>query len=190
MGAANALAAWQLYAGKVPATSMNVLAYMAVVALDKHPEPSWWEGHEMLAIPCFGRSEPIGPADLRAVERAITPLFQACAITTVRHGSGRLERRITVRYRLWLTQPAPDVFRRKLKLSTRRNSVEHPTFSGQAPDEKRRTKEKEEEEEREIQGSAVNTTVEVSSNGHAPVENPDAANPWFTKGLMGIGPPT
>ncbi|MGO8957584.1 MAG: hypothetical protein ACLQFR_09480 [Streptosporangiaceae bacterium] len=140
MGAANALAAYRLYGGKVPPVSMNVLTYMGLVALDKDAEPSWWEGHQMLAIRCFGRSEPVGPADLRAVERAITPLFQAGAITTDRHASGHHGKVVTIRYRLWLEHPAPDEKRRKPKVSTRRKVAEHPTFSGVAPDGKRRTK--------------------------------------------------
>ena len=107
MGAANALAAYRLYAGKVPPVSLNALAYMALVALDKHDEPSWWEGHEILAIRCLGYPEPVTDAGRRAVRRAITPLLQAGAITTVRHGSATHGRLITVRYRLWLTQPAP-----------------------------------------------------------------------------------
>ena len=160
-GSANALAAYRLYAGKIPPASLNALAYMALVALDKHGEPSWWEGHEMLAIRCLGCSEPVSPADLRAVRRAVTPLFAAGAITTVRHASGHRGRITTVRYRLWLDHPAPDAFRRKPdcaqdgnrpkhRVSIGRKTVEHRTVSGRAQDGFRPTKEEEEEEERDI----------------------------------------
>jgi hypothetical protein len=167
MGAANALAAYRLYAGKIPPLSMNALAYMSLVALDKDGEPSWWEGHEMLAVRCLGRPEPVTKSDLRAVERAITPLFGAGAITTVRHASGHHGRLVTVRYRLWLQHPAPDEKRRKPGVSTRRNVTQLPTFSDAAPDEKRRTKEKEEEEERDIGVAVIPPTVEGAESERA-----------------------
>jgi hypothetical protein len=166
MGSANALAAYRLYAGKVQATSLNVLAYMALVSLDKHPEPSWWEGHEMLAIRCFGYSEPVGEAAMRAVRRAITPLFTEGAITTIRHASGHHGRIITVRYRLWLQHPAPDEKRPKPRSGIGRKTAEHRTKNGRAQDGNRPTKEEEEEEEQEIYGVAVvNGTVEGTSPG-------------------------
>jgi hypothetical protein len=108
MGAANALAAYRLYAGKVPPLSLSVLVYMSLVALDKDEEPSWWEGHDMLALRCLGASEPVTDADRRSVRRAITKLFDAGAITVARHSSGHGPKVITARYRLWLTHPAPD----------------------------------------------------------------------------------
>jgi hypothetical protein len=107
VGAANVLAAFKLYAGKVPPTSLNVLAYMAAVALDKDAEPRFWEGHAILAIRCLGSVEPVSEADLRGVRRAITPLFTAGAITVDRHSTGHRGKAVTVRYRLWLVCPAP-----------------------------------------------------------------------------------
>ena len=182
MGSANALAAYRLYGGKVPPVSLNVLAYMALVALDKSAEPSWWEGHEMLAVRCFGRAEPVGDADLRAVRRAITPLFAAGAITTIRHGSGTRGRLITVRYRLWLDHPAPDGKRPKHASCIGRKVVVHRTESDRAQDGIRPPKEKEEKEERDIHGGPVaDGTVEGTRNGAAPVENPDiGVSSWFT----------
>lgn len=175
MGSANALAAYRLYGGKIPPVSLNVLAYMALVALDKDKEPAWWEGHEMLAIRCFGRPEPVGETDLRAVRRAITPLFGAGAITTIRHGSGTRGRLITVRYRLWLDQPAPDGKRPKQAPRIGRKVVVHRTESDRAPDGIRPPKEEEEKEERDIYGGPVacGTVEGARSNGAAPVENPD-----------------
>jgi hypothetical protein len=188
MGSANALAAYRLYGGKVPPVSMNALAYMALVALDKHQEPAWWEGHEMLAIRCFGYTEPVGEAGLRAVRRAITPLFSAGAITTIRHASGHHGRIVTARYRLWLVDPAPDGKRPKRELSIGRKTSEHRTISGRAQDGNRPTKEEEEKEERDIRrAGAVNGTVE--GNGSAPDQDhdsPDTRTPEGTADAAAI----
>lgn len=108
MGAANALSAFHLYAARIPATSFKVLTYMALVSLDNDPEPWWSEGHEVLASMCFGYAEPDSDAALRAVRRAVTPLFAARAITVTRRSSGHGNTDITVRYRLWLRHSAPD----------------------------------------------------------------------------------
>jgi hypothetical protein len=121
---------------------MNVLLYMALVARDNDAEPQWWEGHDVLAMHVFGRQptddqKRVSRSDLRAVERAITPLFSAGAITTIRHASGHHDHVVTVRYRLWLNGPAPDEERRKQNGSSRRKTVTLPTKNGHAPDEKR-----------------------------------------------------
>jgi hypothetical protein len=139
MGASNVLAAHRLYAGKVPPMSLAVLAYIAAVSLDKDAEPSWWEGHDILAVRCFGYAEPVTRSDLRAVERAVTSLFRAGAITSVRHsgqsGNGKVW---TARYRLWLAEPAPEGKRRSPPDGKRRvNGGPHPTKNGPSPDEKR-----------------------------------------------------
>lgn len=160
MGAANALAAYRLYAGKVPPTSLNVLAYMALVALDRNSEPCWWEGHDMIAVRCLGHPEPVSEAALRAVRRAISPLFKAGAITTDRHSSGHGSRYVTVRYRLWLVQPAQVENRPVQNRGVGRKVVSHRTKSGQPQDGNRPPKEDEEDEEREINGSVVVATVE------------------------------
>jgi hypothetical protein len=162
MGAANALAAYKLYAGKIPQTSMSVLVYMALVALDRNEEPAWWEGHEMLAIRCYGYPEPVTDAGLRAVRRGITPLFAAGAITVIRHSSGRLGRVTTVRYRLWLTHPAPDGKRPVHNVSVGRKNDERRTKNGRAQDGNRPPKEKEEKEELDNDGPVAGTTVEGS----------------------------
>jgi hypothetical protein len=137
MGSSNALAVFRLYSGKIPRSALNVLLYMALVAKDSDTEPQWWEGHDTLAMNVFGRDEPVTRSDLRAVERAITPLFSAGAITTIRHASGHRHHVITVRYRLWLSHPAPDGKRRKQNGSSRRETVMLPTENGHAPDGKR-----------------------------------------------------
>lgn len=125
MGASNALAAYALYAGKVPSTSLTALVYMALVSKDSDTEPWWSQGHAMLAIHCLGR-EPFAETgdDERdrkaarsaaaAVERAVRPLFAAGAITVARHSSGHPGRTVHVRYRLWLVKPAPDELRSRL----------------------------------------------------------------------------
>ena len=108
MGSSNAIAAMTLYASRLPPKSMLVLNWMALVSLDKDTEPWWSQGHEVLAKMPLGRPEPISAADLRAVERAITPLFTEGAITVDRHSSGRPGNPQHVRYRLWIREPAPD----------------------------------------------------------------------------------
>jgi len=149
MGASNVLAAYRLYAGKVPPTSLNMLAWMAAVSMDRDHEPSWWEGHEILAIRVLGRCEPITKTDRRAVERAITPLFAAGAITTTRHSSGRAGRARTARYRLWLTEPAPDGNRRSRGAQHPTETIGYETSTRRkvvsAPDGNHRTEEEEEE---------------------------------------------
>ena len=137
MGAANAIAAFR-YAGKVPPLSLVVLIYMGLVSVDKHDEPWFGLGPEAIAVHALRRPEPVTASDLRAVERTLTPLFKAGAITTVRRGWGRGGDVRNVRYRLWLIEPAPDEMRRVQRSSTRRFVVEHPTVCGNAPDGKRR----------------------------------------------------
>jgi hypothetical protein len=141
MGSNNALAAYRLYAGKVPPTSLSVLIYMSLVTLDRNDEPSWWEGHEILAVRCLGSPEPVPDARLRAIRRAITPLFRVGAITTVRRSSGHGHTSITVRYRLWLTDPAPDDIRPAPKSGVgrkvvgRRSESDHPQDGNRPPKE-------------------------------------------------------
>ena len=118
MGASNALAAFRLYAGKVPPAAMNALAYMALVSLDRDAEPWWSQGAEMLAVMALGR-EPLAEtgdpkedakarkAMERAYERAVGPLLAVGAVTTARHSSGHPDNPHYAKYRLWLTAPAP-----------------------------------------------------------------------------------
>src|SRR5690606_4968307 len=101
MGASNVIAAYTAWAGKVPATSMQLLAYMAAVSLDSDPEPWFGMGHEALAIHALGYREPTDAA-LRAVRRAIAPLRQAGAISVSRRSAPRRGGASTVRYRLHL----------------------------------------------------------------------------------------
>lgn len=164
MGAANALAAYRLYAGKVPPTSLAVIVYMSLVSLDRHPEPSWWEGHDMVAIRCFGYTEPVSEAGRRAVRRAITPLAAVGAITTIRHGSATHGRTITVRYRLWLDQPAQDGNRPKQKACTGRKASALRTKNGRAQDGNRPTKEKEEETSRSKTTGVPSSRIQVEGN--------------------------
>ncbi|WP_431895818.1 hypothetical protein [Micromonospora haikouensis] len=107
MGASNVLAAYALYAGKVPATSMQLLAYMAAVSKDDDARPWFGRGHYALAEFALGRGKtgPITRADIKAVERAIGPLAAEGAISTDRKASVRRDGAHTVRYRLHLTTP-------------------------------------------------------------------------------------
>lgn len=101
MGASNAMAAYVRYAGKVPALSMQVLAYMALVSRDADDRPWYGEGHHALAEHAMGRAKP-NESDLRAVRRAVTPLIEAGALTVDRRGAVRADGPSTVRYRLHL----------------------------------------------------------------------------------------
>jgi hypothetical protein len=164
VGASNALAAFRLYAGKVPPTALNVLVYMALVALDRDDDKRYWLGHEAIAVHCLGRDEAsLDDSDLRAVRRAITPLFEAGAITVAQHSSGRGEKGGRATYRLHLVTPAsdekrpvdnqpsaasaPDGNRPVDTASTGRKVAEHRTECDRAPDGIRPPKEYEETEE-------------------------------------------
>jgi hypothetical protein len=107
MGARNVIKAYLLYAGKVPSTSMQILAYMATVSKDADEYPWYSQGHEALAIFALGRPEPAQRADIAAVERALTPLFKAKAITTDRKAARRRDGPSTARYRLELDLAQP-----------------------------------------------------------------------------------
>jgi hypothetical protein len=102
MGARNTLKAYALYAGKVPPLSMQLLAYMATVSKDADESPWFSQGHEALAVFALGRPEPITETDLKAVQRALKPLFEEKAIITERRGAMRRDSPSTARYRLEL----------------------------------------------------------------------------------------
>ncbi|GAB3156488.1 hypothetical protein GCM10027258_63000 [Amycolatopsis stemonae] len=101
MGAANALAAYVRFAGKVPPLSMQLLVYMALVSRDHDEQPWFGLGHKALAIHAMNRPDP-DDADLRAVRRAISPLLQKEAIIADRAANGRRNEHPTVRYLLLL----------------------------------------------------------------------------------------
>lgn len=106
MGATNAMLAYQLYAGRVPATSMQLLAYMALVSKDSDDRPWFGQGYEGLAVFALGRPAPTREADLRAVERAMKPLLDIGAIVTERRAAARRDGPRTARYRLQLVAEA------------------------------------------------------------------------------------
>lgn len=103
VGATNVATAYALYAGRVPATSMCLLAYMALVSKDNDSRPWFGKGHAALADAALGRQLPHTRADIAAVERAITPLLAVGAIEADRRGSVRTSGPNTVRYRLNLS---------------------------------------------------------------------------------------
>lgn len=108
MGASNALRAYLKFAGQVPATSMQVLAYMALVSKDADEYPWYSQGHEAIAQFALGRREhEFTDSDLKAVQRAIRPLFDAKAITLERRGAMRRGTPSTARYRLELDLAQP-----------------------------------------------------------------------------------
>lgn len=102
MGASNVAAAFARYAGQVPPTSLVCLLYMANVSLDRDETPWFGQGHAALAEHALGRPTPITKSDLRAVERAITPLLAAKALVVDRRAAIRIDGPNTVRYRLQL----------------------------------------------------------------------------------------
>lgn len=105
MGAKNVAAAYLKFAGVVPQTSFALLVYMALVSMDRDESPWYGEGHAALAEHALGRPSPITRADIKAVERAITPLIAAKAIEADRRAAKRIDGSNTVRYRLRLDQP-------------------------------------------------------------------------------------
>jgi hypothetical protein len=103
MGASNVMAAYTRYAGKIPPLSMVLLLYMAVVSRDGDASPWYGQGHAALAALALGRPGPVTKTDLRAVERGITPLLAAGALTVERRASARRDAPSTVRYGLNLS---------------------------------------------------------------------------------------
>jgi DNA-binding transcriptional ArsR family regulator len=83
---------------------MQILVYMALVSIDDDSRPWFGMGHEALAEHALGRPAPITDSDIRAVERAITPLRRAGAIETDRRASVRRDGPSTARYRLVLVR--------------------------------------------------------------------------------------
>lgn len=160
MGAYNVLAAYAMWGAKLPPISFKVLVYMAATSMDSDEFPWFSRGHEHLAARALLRPPPIGEADIRAVERAITPMLRIGAIHVDRKASVRRDGSHTARYRLSLgTRDA----RRKVSgvdssedpqrptksdADARRFSDSRPTFCGGTPDEKRRTEEQQEIEEK------------------------------------------
>lgn len=107
MGASNVIAAYTLYAGRVPPLAMQCLAYMAVVSRDADEHPWFGQGHEALAVHAMGRPEPASASDLRAVRRAVQPLLDAGAVEADRRAAPRRNGPSTVRYRLNLVGRIP-----------------------------------------------------------------------------------
>jgi hypothetical protein len=111
MGAKNVAAAYLKFAGQVPSTSLVCLVYMALVSMDRDESPWYGEGHAALAEHALGRPAPITRADIKAVERAITPLLAVKALVADRRAAKRIDGGNTVRYRLQL-DVGPDVPRK------------------------------------------------------------------------------
>ena len=162
MGATNAIQAYQRFGSRVPATSLMLLVYMALVSKDAHDWPYCRLGQHALAEFALSRPDP-NETDLRAVQRALKPLLDTGAVTVDRAGAHRADGNVTARYRLNLHERAdkaraewegtPDGKRRvsdrrrdpqhptKSGGDTRRKVTRHPTVSDETPDENRRPKE-------------------------------------------------
>lgn len=124
MGASNAIAAYTVYAGKVPATAMQVLVYMALVSRDADAQPWYSQGHRALAEHALGRAEP-DEADVRAVGRAMTALLRAGAVSVVRRGAVRVDGPSTAKYRLHLH--TPDTGRKPSDVDAVENPAQDPS---------------------------------------------------------------
>lgn len=194
MGASNALAAFRRWAGKVPASSMMLLTYMALVSKDKDDWPWYGQGQESLAEFALGRENP-DRTDVRAVSRAMQPLLDAGAVTVDRASAARADGNSTARYRLNISDRA-DAERRKWEEThdgkrrtskpdqdpqrttknggdVRRKVARRTTVSDATYDENRRTKEEEDQEERENQGiSGSSQTASHSSRAREPSDEP------------------
>jgi hypothetical protein len=162
MGASNALAAYSRFAGRIPASSLTLLTYMALVSKDSDAWPFCRLGQHALAEHALGRADP-SETDLRAVQRAMKPLLDAGAVTVDRAGAQRADGNVTARYRLNLHDRADESRRDweetpdgKRRVSDRRRDPQHPTKNGgdtrrkvtrhptvfdETPDENRRPKE-------------------------------------------------
>ena len=87
MGAGNVKAAYALWRGHpdLPDRSFTVLAYMALVALDRDDPPRYFGGWEQLCRVALGRVVPDDEhgraAAEKSVQRAVRPLVRAGAIT-------------------------------------------------------------------------------------------------------------
>jgi len=183
MGASNVIAAYALYAGKVPATSMQVLAYMAAVSKDADDEPWYGQGHMALAEHALGRDiEPCGCVDSckhnrpheEAVRRAVKPLREIGAITVSRAPARRrTDGPSTVRYQLHLVVPATVQRPTETVSNAPRNPWQRPTKSVATPHEIHGAEEEEEYEERkEEEGVGLPTQVQTAREDTEPKTNP------------------
>lgn len=182
MGASNVIAAYSLYAGRVPATSMQVLAYMAVVSKDSDDEPWYGQGHMALAQHALGRSvEPCGCVDAcrhfrsheEAVRRAVRALRDVGAVTVNRAPSRRRsDGPRTVRYRLHLVEPASVQRPTESVSNAPRKTWQRPTENVSAPHGFRGAEEEEDYEERvEEERVGFSTQVQTAREGHEPNPN-------------------
>lgn len=201
MGAANAMAAYRKYAGKVPATSLQCLVYMALVSVDADRDPWFGLGHHALAEHALGRPSPISRADIKAVERAMAPLAEKGAITVDRKAAVRRDGSNTARYRLNLTgaietqgpaaRPPENGGREAAEKGTEdpprppetgphapRKTGSRPPETVPTPPEKRGTKEYEEYEERENQEEEIAVRTDLT-DARAPeaVNKPEISSP-------------
>ena len=86
MGSANVKAAYALWRHRLADTGFTVLAYMALISLDKDDPPRYFGGRHALARQALGRrsrgvESELDEADVQAVKRAVRALTSAGAIT-------------------------------------------------------------------------------------------------------------
>ncbi len=202
MGASNALKALHRWSGKVPGASMIVLTYMALVSKDKDDWPWYGNGQEAVAEFGLGRPNP-DRTDLRAVQRALTPLLEVGAITVDRAGANRGDGNTVARYRLNIHESADEERRKWLETDAgkrrsfrakpgprettvsgqerRRFLTQETTVSDARDARNRRAKETEETEDLEDQG--ISGSSETASHpSRAPAHSePSNVVPIATK---------
>lgn len=98
MGASNAIAVCTHWTA-LPGDAFKVLTFMALITMDRDPEPTYWGDTEPLVRAIGRKSEPVEEADYRALRRAIRVLVENRAISVdKRAGPGH-----PPHYRLHLT---------------------------------------------------------------------------------------
>jgi len=192
MGAHNGFAVYRLY-GHLPATTVQLLNYMALVSLDHDPNPWFSMGHMALAEHALRREITCGcgrsscrecKPHLQAVYRGLKPALDAGALTVDRGPArSRTDAPRTTRYLLNLREPAgqsrplaphpaePDPAVSDVPRSTEsvphglRNPFQRSTESVPTVYGIRRPEEEEEEEER-VDEEVVTSQGEVTTRAH------------------------
>lgn len=204
MGAHNAFAVYRLY-GHLPATTVQLLNYMALVSLDHDPNPWFSMGHMALAkhalrreITCeCGRSSCRAcKPHLQAVYRGLKPALAAGALTVDRGPArSRTDAPCTTRYLLHLREPAalrnenPDPAPGTVPRSTDsvphglRNPFQRSTDSVPTVYGFRRPEEEEEEEER-VEKEGVTSQGDLTTRAY-----PDEQANEIDYGEVGEGSP-
>lgn len=91
-----------MWGDKLPPKSLVLMVYMATRSLDSDEMPWFSRGHKHLAEHAFRRPSPAQRADVKAVERAMSPILRLGAAVADRRAAIRNDGPSTARYRLSL----------------------------------------------------------------------------------------